>query len=211
MSYPKFYKPRDLWDQVEIIEQVIPIKVNKSLIDNVMQAPLPNGAESLFVIPKLKGSYVLSLLNVLSIIEMKRSFHSHVTLEKKKLLRDERTCKSLKILSNVQNGEDVIIVPAQFGARHVNKSVESVRESMLPNEFGLGAHDVGWMLFTHLTERQNEFNGIHLDCPGDIYSGKYHPYFDYFERRMDFDMRKSNDPISDIGSVTGFLSDKRVV
>jgi len=211
LIYPRCYHPKDLWKQIEIINQFIPVETNENFIKNAMEACLPDGAEALFVIPKLRSNYTRATSEALKIIEEKRRFHCHVEIERKKFCREEKTIKCLDILSRAQkDAGDIIIIPAQFGARHLGRSVNLVRKKMASNEFGLGAYEVAWMLITH-NERENVINKVHMDCPGDTYSAIYSPYFDYVQKWMEFAVRESKRSVYDTGSVTGFLTNGRRV
>jgi len=211
LSYPRCYHPKDLWKQIEIINKFVSIEANEDFIEMIVEVGLPNGAEALFVIPKMKESYARETTQVFSFLDEQRSFHAHVKMEQKKLRREEKTIKCLDILSKAQKeAGDIIIVPAQFGINHLNKSVNQVRKEMAPNEFGLGAYEVAWMMITH-SERENSINGVHVDCPGDTYASIYNPYFDYGQKWMEMAMRESKRHVHDIGSVTGFISNRRAV
>jgi ABC-2 type transport system ATP-binding protein len=78
LIYPRCYHPKDLWKQIEIINQFIPVETNENFIKNAMEACLPDGAEALFVIPKLRSNYTRATSEALKIIEEKRRFHCHV-------------------------------------------------------------------------------------------------------------------------------------
>jgi hypothetical protein len=211
LIYPRCYHPKELWKQIEIINQFVPVETNEKFIQSVMEARLPQGAEALFAIPKPKENYARATLDALNIIEGKRRFHCHITIEQKKLRREEKTIKCLDILSKAQkDAGEIIIIPAQFGINHLNKSVDLVRKKMAPNEFGLGAYEVAWMMITH-SERQNIMNKVHMDCPGDNYLESYNPYFDYGQKWMELAVRESKRPVHDIGSVTGFVANGRRV
>ena len=184
LIYPRCYHPKDLWKQIEIINQFIPVETNENFIKNAMEACLPDGAEALFVIPKLRSNYTRATSEALKIIEENRRFQ--------------------------KDAGDIIIIPAQFGARHLGRSVNLVRKKMASNEFGLGAYEVAWMLITH-NERENVINKVHMDCPGDTYSAIYSPYFDYVQKWMEFAARESKRSVYDTGSVTGFLTNGRRV
>lgn len=211
LSYPRCYHPKDLWKQIEIINEFVSIEVNEDFIEMIMEASIPDGAEALFVIPKMKESYARETTKALTFLDEQRSFHAHVKMEQKKLRREEKTIKCLDILSRSQrDAGDIIIVPAQFGINHLNKSVDLVRKEMAPNEFGLGAYEISWMLLTH-RERENSINGVHVDCPGDTHDSIYNPYFDYGQKWMEIAMRESKRHVHDIGSATGFISNGRAV
>jgi hypothetical protein len=124
LIYPRCYHPKDLWKQIEIINQFIPVETNENFIKNAMEACLPDGAEALFVIPKLRSNYTRATSEALKIIEEKRRFHCHVEIERKKFRREEKTIKCLDILSRAQkDAGDIIIIPAQFGARLLEKTL----------------------------------------------------------------------------------------
>jgi len=136
LIYPRCYHPKELWKQIEIINQFVPVETNEKFIQSVMEARLPQGAEALFAIPKPKENYARATLDALNIIEGKRRFHCHITIEQKKLRREEKTIKCLDILSKAQkDAGEIIIIPAQFGINHLNKSVDLVRKKMAPTRF----------------------------------------------------------------------------
>jgi len=211
LNYPRCYHPKDLWKQIEIINEFVSIEVNEDFIEMIMEASIPNGAEALFVIPKMKESYARETMQVLSFLEDQRRFYSHIEVKQKKIRREEKTTRGINILSMAQkDAGDIIIIPAQFGINHLSKAVNLVRKEMAPNEFGLGVYEIGWMLLTH-RERENSINGVHVDCPGDTYASIYNPYFDYGQKWMEIAMKESQMHIHDIGSATGFLSNGRAV
>lgn len=211
LNYPGCYHPKDLWKQIEIINQFTPIEVNERFIERIMQESIPSGAEALFAIPKSKESYARETTQVFSFLDEQRRFHSHIAIKQKSIRREEKTIKCLDILSRSQrDAGDIVIVPAQFGINHLNKSVDLVRKELAPNEFCLGLYEISWMLLTH-PERENSINGIHMDCPGDTHDSIYNPYFDYGQKWMEMGVRESKRPVHDIGSVTGFISNGRAV
>lgn len=211
LNYPRCYHPKDLWKQIEIINKFVSIEVNENFIERIMEVGLPDGAEALFVVPKMKESYARETKQALTFLEEQRRFYSHIEVGQKKIRREDKTLRSLNVLSTAQkDAGDIIIIPGQFGINHLNKSVDLVRKEMAPNEFGLGAYEVAWMMITH-KERENSINGVHVDCPGDTYASIYNPYFDYGQKWMEMAMRESKRHIHDIGSATGFLSNGRAV
>ena len=48
-----------------------------------------------------------------------------------------------------QSGNDVLVIPAQFGLRHAGRSIRRSRELFTSGELGLGAFQVAAMLLTH--------------------------------------------------------------
>ncbi len=209
LSYPRCYHPKELWEQIEIINQFISLEVDENFVRRAIRTKLPDGAEALFAVPKPNGNYAREIIQVLSFLEDQRRFYSSVQIKPKKICREERTMKGLDILSRSQSDAgDMLVVPAQFGIHYLNRSVDWVRRKMAPNEFGLGIYEVTWMMITH-NERENSINGVHVDCPGDTYDSIYNLYFDYGQRWMEIAMKESKRQVFDIGSATGFLSNGR--
>lgn len=77
--------------------------------------------------------------------------------------RHWRSAAALRPIEAEQVG-DILVVPAQFGMRHWNRSMEEVRWALSPGEFELSAFDVACMLLTH-PERLSGPNDLRVGCP----------------------------------------------
>lgn len=83
-------------------------------------------------------------------------------------------------------------IPVQLGARWKGKSVDTVRTSYAPGEFGLGAFEIACILLTN-PELLSSSNDLWIDCPGDDMSYgaagsfPYAPYFDWSGGKVEFD------------------------
>lgn len=208
--YPRCYEPKPVLEQAEIIQSFTGIKLNYSRLEDIARSPLPVGAESWFVIPKQKGLYFEAMLDLIEKMREKNKLYPHVDLRKKSIVRAERTVKALDLIQRKQDIGDAIVIPAQFGAKHKGQSVENVQKKLAPNEFGLGAYEIGWMLLIH-SGRVYKDDQLHIDCPADFY---YFPKgkdpnalsYDYQFRWPTLGIRDPKRPSPNFGSVTGFLN-----
>ena len=57
--YPKQYKLKSVWDQIDMIQEIMPIDFDEGEVEKILRQPLPEGAEGLFVIPPITISPLL--------------------------------------------------------------------------------------------------------------------------------------------------------
>ncbi|MDD3386759.1 MAG: hypothetical protein PHU17_00775 [Candidatus Pacebacteria bacterium] len=209
MGYPKYYKIKNVWDQIDMINEIMPIDFNEDVVERISKIPLPEKAEGWFVVPSLTENYVDEVEKTLSSISNTRTFYSHLELKRKNIKRKERTSVAISRLEKYENAGDIIIIPAQFGNLHRGLSIKEIEtEKMTEREFGLGAYEVSWMLFTH-PEREYKESNLHPVCIGDTVkvnkSFNFSPCFDYGEKVLELGAFANNERLQDFGAVTGFV------
>ena len=207
--YPEQYKQKSVWDQIDMIQEVMPIDFDEGEVEKILSQSLPEKAEGLFVIPRQSESYINEIEKSLSVISESRKFYSHCQLRKKDIRRQEKTRGAISFIERSQKSMgDIIIIPTQFGLYYKGLSVKETERKMSPREFGLGAHEVSWMLFTHYG-REYEKSVIHPLCPGDVAkvnkSFNFSPYFEHGGKILEFGVAKIDEQHPDFGAVTAFF------
>ncbi len=80
---------------------------------------------------------------------------------------------ALQEIKNQQQGNKILIVPAQLGLRHRGRSARRANEVMVSNkeisEFPLGAFEVGIMILTHPETMMGGHFELQTICSGDHY------------------------------------------
>ena len=215
-GYPNGYRLRSITKQAVILWDMFPgaCFFNPDYLTRITrgEAALPPNAEGWFAIPRwqnIASTYNAAVEKVLAKISQTGPFHNwrEGQLGPERLRRSERTAHDLDILAERQKA-DILIVPGQFGKRHAGRSVRRAREVYAPNEFGLGAYEVGIMLLTH-PERLQHSEDLWPDCAGDEYGvGRFGsaPYFDFLAGQLEFDTGSSGGAVAGCGSASGFLS-----
>lgn len=176
---------------------------------------LPSGAEGLFVIPlweKIASNYNDALKIVLSALNVQRKgkFYNWRwdCLDKKYLRIHKHTVLSLHLIKDQQPGQDILIVPAQFGFHHRGQSVSDLRNVFVANEFGLGAFAVGIMLLTH-PERLESCKDLGINCGGDEYAPvldfSHAPYFSLDDEDVNFGARQIDKGHDHFGTASAFF------
>ncbi|MEK7647123.1 MAG: hypothetical protein AAB378_01950 [Patescibacteria group bacterium] len=219
-AYPKEYKgPKPIDEQIKALASFFYTRKYVGVLSSLPpRVLLPPGAEGLFAIPRwerLAPTYGEAVEKVLAIISSQRKFRSHYDgkFGVKYLRQHTRTVDAFQKLSNEQNGNDILIVPAQFGLRHSGRSVRRARYMFEDREFGLGAFAVGIMLLTH-PEREVRWEQLHVDCAGDELSLKADgnfscaPYFQFSGGKIEFYHYACTDVDRIYGSASGFLLEK---
>ena len=181
-TYPSEYSVKNVSEQVKILQQHF--RGIRYIDEGLTVQPLPYGAEGYFAIPrweKMDSTYNQAVERVIMLLAASRPLFNYEESElgPDKLWQHKQKKKMLRKLASQQKGCDIIIVPAQCGLRHRNRSVQRAREVFLINEFGLGAYEVGIILLTH-PERLTGLGNLHIDCAGDEYvsdarAGGYFP------------------------------------
>jgi len=202
-------------DQIQALRQLFPELNNVTFNDSIATQPLPSlNAEGWFAIPKwekLASTYGEAVEKVLAMIRSKRKFYNYCDgqLGVEYLRQHARTAKMFQEIGKEQEGQDILVIPAQFGLRHRGRSVRRVREVFCSNEFGLGAFAVGIMLLTH-PEREVRWEQLHVDCAGDEYSSDaggffgHAPYFDFSDGMLEFGAGQGDGADEGCGSVSAF-------
>ena len=211
--YPPTYRVRPVEAQVTELRKLFPSL--GSCQEKLARRQIPEGAEAWFAIPRwqaLTSTYNEAVEMVLGVLATKRRFSNRIVgrLGEKFLRQSERTKLAEKILSEQQQGSDLLVVGAQAGLLHRGSSARRTRISMAPNEFGLGVFAFACMLLTH-PERLSTGDTLMVDCGGDEYSvrGDYTfdrvPLFDYDLSGIEFSIFYEDRARNIWGTPTGFL------
>jgi hypothetical protein len=211
-KYPADYKPKIIEEQINIIQRLFP---EITVIDpSFASQPLPEEAESWFVVPKwelIAQSYNKAVKRALDLMEEKYrdkfynwckwQYHGNSWI--KKLYQNKDTVEKLKILNERQQDSDVLIFPAQFGYRHRDRSVPRAYQVFSINEFGLGIFEIACMLLTH-SKRLNHNGSLWIDC-ADQYEQV--PCFAFKSKQygLELDIHPYNEFDSRLGLATGFI------
>ena len=211
--YPPTYRVRAVEAQVTALRGYFPSL--GSCIEKLGRRPLPEGAEAWFVIPRwqaLAQTYSEAVQLVVEVLATKRRFSNRIIgrLGPEYLRQSERTKLAEKILSEQQEGSDLLVVAAQAGLLHRGSSARRTRVAMAGNEFGMGVFAFACMLLTH-PERLSSGDTLMVDCGGDEYSmrGDYTfdrvPLFDYDLSGIEFGIFYEDRARNLWGTPTGFL------
>jgi hypothetical protein len=185
--YPPLYKVRPIEAQVTELRKAFPSL--GSCLEKLARRALPEGAEDWFAIPRWEAiapTYNEAVEKVLAALASRRKVQHRLAgrLGPTFLRPSERSILARNILQEQQEGNDILVVAAQFGMLHRGCSARRARVAMAGNEYGLGVFAVGCMLLTH-PERLSTDETLMIDCGGDEYSlrGDYTfdrvPLFDY--------------------------------
>lgn len=173
-DYLSGYKPKGITEQTNRLRELFPGigYANEKLAEQV----LPENAEGWFAIPrweKVAPTYGEAVQKVLDLIKQTRSgaFYNYREgeLGSNQLRQSAKSVSIFQKLGDEQKDQDILVVPAQFGARHKGRSVRRAREVMNANECGLGAFAIGIMLLTH-PERLKHYDDLWIDCAGDEFA-----------------------------------------
>ncbi len=214
-GYLSGYKPKTVAEQLAALYKPFPHLVTAN--DQLANNPLPAGAEGWFVIPRwelIAPTYGAAVEQVLGLIKKARkgkfTNYQEGELGDKQLRISSRTAMMFQRLAEQQPGNDLLVVPAQFGLRYRGKSVRRSRATFLASEFGLGAFAIGIMLLTH-PERLKHYDDLWIDCAGDefapgaggVFGGA--PIFYFDDDGVEFDTGHVGGTYGSYGSVSGFL------
>jgi hypothetical protein len=179
-TYPPSYRERPVEAQVTELKKHFPML--GGCLEKLARKPLLEGAEAWFAIPRwqaLASTYSDAVEMALEVLATKRKFHNRIIdrLGPAYLRQSERSKLAEKILADQQQGQDFLVLAAQFGMLHRGCSARRARVVMAGNEFGLGAFAVACMLLTH-SERLSAEDTLMIDCGGDEYSVRGDTTFD---------------------------------
>jgi hypothetical protein len=211
--YPPTYRVRPIEAQVTELKRLFPSL--GSCQERLARKPLLEGAEAWFAIPRwqaLAPTYNEAVEIVLGVLASKRKFQNRLAerLGDIYLRQSERSKLAGSILSDQQQGHDILVVAAQAGMRHRGCSARRARLRMAGNEFGTGVFAVACMLLTH-PERLSSDDTLMIDCGGDEYSvrGDYTfdrvPLFDYDISGIEFSIFYEDRCRNLWGTPSGFL------
>jgi hypothetical protein len=172
-GYPKKFRYRSIEEQVAFWTKQYP-DMDATHVTALASVPLPDGAESYVVMPKpskLGATYHDALETVLGLIAASRSFKNwrEGELGKNRLRLTEKTWQSLKKLESETSG-DFLVIPVQFGKRHIGRSVRRARACFADNEFGLSPYEVACMLLTHTDRISGTDEESWIFCAGVEYA-----------------------------------------
>ncbi len=212
-SYPPTYRVRPVEAQVTALKNLFPSL--GSCLEKLGRRPLPEGAEAWFAIPRwqaLAPTYNEAVEMLGEVLAAKRKFSNRIIgrMGPTYLRQSERSKLAEKILSEQQEGNDILVVGAQAGMLHRGSSARRTRAAMVGNEFGLGVFAFGCMLLTH-PERLSCGDTLMIDCGGDEYSvrGDYTfdrvPLLDYDITGLEFSIFYEDRARNLWGTPTGFL------
>lgn len=179
-GYPRWYNgPRSIPDQIKMLSKEFPQLSLDSTIEFVRDAlpgvSLPTGAEGWFAIPrweKIAPSYGEAVSVALERLSSSRrlAYSPHRDFGAEHLRQLERSSEMFALLCNQQEGE-VLILPAQFGARHRGLAGPIGKSRRVGHrEFGLGMFAVACMLLTN-PMRLLGYRDLWAGCPGDEFAG----------------------------------------
>jgi hypothetical protein len=214
-GYPNIYSVKGMTQQTNRLRELFP-GIGYAA-EELAGQPLLN-SEGWFAIPrweKIGRTYNEAVEKVLAKIKETRDgqFYNYREgeLGPKYLRQHPRTVKMFQTLGDQQKGNDILVVPAQFGFLHRGRSVRRAREIFGANEFGLGAFAVGIMLLTH-PERLQAYEDLFIDCPGDEYAlvadgdFSHAPFFHFDDGEVEFGTGWFDDAYGHYGSASAFLS-----
>jgi hypothetical protein len=211
--YPSTYRVRPVEAQVTELRKAFPSL--GSCLEKLSRKPLPAGAEAWFVVPRwqaLAPTYNDAVEMMLAVLATRRKLSNRIVgkVGEKYLRQSERSKLAEKILSEQQQGNDLLVVGAQAGMLHRGSSARRTRVAMAGNEFGLGVFAMGCILLTH-PERLSSGETLMIDCSGDEYSVRADytfdrvPLFDYEMASIEFSIFYEDRARNLWGTPTGFL------
>jgi hypothetical protein len=212
-TYPPSYRVRPVEAQVTELKKLFPSL--GSCHEKLARKPLLEGAEAWFAIPRwqaLAPTYNEAVEMVLGVLATRRKFQNRIVgrLGPTYLRQSERSKLAENILADQQQGQDFMVLAAQFGMLHRGCSARRARVAMAGNEFGLGTFAVACMLLTH-TERLSSDDALMIDCGGDEYSMRGDitfdrvPLFDFDIAGIEFSIFYDDRSRNLWGTPSGFL------
>ena len=212
-TYPSTYRERPVEAQVTELKKCFPTL--DSCMEKLARRPLLEGAEAYFAIPRwqaVASNYNDAVEIALEVLATRRKFQNRIIgrLGPTYLRQSERSMLAEKILADQQQGQDILVLAAQFGMLHRGCSARRARVVMAGNEFGLGAFAVACMLLTH-PERLSAEDTLMIDCGGDEYSVRGDitfdrvPLFDFDIAGIEFSIFYEDRSRNLWGTPSGFL------
>jgi hypothetical protein len=220
-GYLSGYKPKEIVVQINALCELFPGigYANQDLLAQIEngEAAIPTGAEGWFAIPhwsKVGSTYQEALEEVLALLAKayggRFQNYRQGQLGSQYLRETSKKARTMEVLQQRQNKDNIIFVPAQFGLRHKGCSIRRARASMPSYEFGFGAYEIGIMLLTHL-ERLKHSDDLRIDCAGDEYSPtadggfEYALCFRFNDSMLEFGCSPVSDTDGRYGSASGFF------
>lgn len=183
--YPEGWSPTSVEEQLAVLQWFYPELDGKHVLQLVEGMSVPDGADGLFVIPKLsniaaklgidepygKGYGKMLETTVLVHLANQRKFHNYRTGEMgaDRLHIRQSAAEAIRSLEAETQG-DFLILPAQTGMKWGGYSPRNARWEMEhgTTEFPLEAWVVGHILLTN-PERLGRYQDLVIDCPGVDY------------------------------------------
>jgi hypothetical protein len=163
---------------------------------------------------KIAPTYEKALQKALDLIKQTRNGKFYNYREGKigpeRLRIRAKTTKALETLGQQQEGNDILVIPCQFGLRHRGRSVRRALEVMPTMEFGNDPFTIACMILTH-PERLQYYDDLWIDCAGAEYDcdedGSFSgaPCFSFIDGRVRFDGFYADNANDHYGSSSGFL------
>jgi len=183
-AYPPEYKgPKPIEDQIRAIAKIFNLVPTKALEYAQHLPALPSGAEGWFAVPSVDAlakkrfpevedpaeKYCRAVQFAFDKINSSRECYSwyDVPIDKEHLRITDRTARFMESIAQTQSG-DVLIIAAQLGLRHRNRSVNLARNLFQTNEYGITTLSVLSIVLVH-PERFASSEGLDIDCSGDEY------------------------------------------
>ena len=212
-GYPPTYRVRPVEAQVTELRKLFPGL--GACHERLGRLPLPEEPEAWFAIPRWQAvapTYNEAVEKILEVLATRRRFSNRIVgrLGKEYLRQTERTRLAETVLEDQQQGNDILMVPAQAGILHRGCSARRTRASLAGNEFCLGVFAISSILLTH-PERLSTGDALMLDCGGDEYSPRadYNfdrvPLFDFDISGIEFSIFYEDRARNLWGTPTGFL------
>ena len=175
-GYPPEYAVKSIAEQLVLFGKYFPNFDPHAMLAYSKKLPeCPEGAEGPFVIPnwrKFAGTYSEAMEKMCALLADFLPYGKDFkgTFEFSRLYQSSRTREAEKLIGvgNLHHpGADYIVLWAQFGSLHRGESCRRTRVSYAPNEFGLGAFAVTFMLLTHPERLSSQSVSLDIACPGD--------------------------------------------
>lgn len=214
-GYLSGYKPKDITEQTNRLRELIPGigYANEKLAEQ----PFPPNAERWFAVPrwqKVGKTYEEALQKALDLIKQTRNgkFYNYREgqIGPDRLRLRAKTQKALEAIGQQQKGNDILVIPCQFGLRHRGRSVRRALEVMPVTEFGNDPFTIACMILTH-PERLQHLDDLWIDCAGAEYDcdgdGSFDgaPFFYFGGGEVRFGGRYAGGAYGRYGSSSGFL------
>ena len=180
--YPPEYKgPKPIEDQIRAIAKIFDLDPTNAF-DYAQHLPaLPSGAEGWFAVPSVDAlakkrfpevedpaeKYCRAVQFALGKIKSSRECYSwcNMPINKEHLRMTDRTARLMESIAQTQPG-DILIIAAQLGLRHQDRSVCLARNLFQTNEYGITTLSVFSIVLVH-PERFTCPGGLNIDCSGD--------------------------------------------
>jgi len=170
-----YSQPKPLAEQASRLKELFPELAQTTFDTTIEGEALPPNAEGRFLIPDwrlIAKTYPEAVQVVLDKIkEVRGSLYNYRDgqIDEAHLRQHAKKEEFFLELSKMQSGHNLLVIAAQFGLRHRDKSVRRARVVMFGGECGLGAFEIGIMLLTH-PERLENVDDLWIDCAGDEFN-----------------------------------------